>query len=113
LTVYLFGSYALIYLREDDGLERVAWNSLQGVPLWAKHILDVSFFFMCFAVRELFVVVHSLFVQEDNEIFDSELAIWRREHPQELTREERQKNVEAALADLKVLEGEPCFKFSQ
>jgi hypothetical protein len=51
--------------------------------------------------------------QEDNELFDAELTIWRREHPQELTREEKQKNVEAALADLIVPQGEVCFKFSQ
>ncbi len=81
-------AYALVYFKNFGEME--AWNTCQGVPLWARGI-----------------------VNEDNVVFQHELQKWRIEHPLELSREEKQKNYEAGMADLLVPPHAACFKLSQ
>jgi hypothetical protein len=81
-------AYALVYVKITGQAE--AWNTCQGVPVWAR-----------------------MQVTEDNAVFQAEVQRWRVEHPMELSREEKQKNFEAGMADLLTPPVDACFKFSQ
>lgn len=79
---------ALMYV--STSIPVVAWNTQQGVPMWARAV-----------------------VERDNAAFADELAAWSAAHPQEPSRAEKQQLYEAAMADVTVPQTRPVHKVAQ